>query len=137
MLDDGTYSVYSSLRGHTFTLPETLVVSGNTNQSYIGAPISISAPAQPNTCRMFIWARNPDGTLMTTLTGNSRITALPYKYSSSAYEGQEIAFTKHIDGYWYVDLVYGATAEIYIVALGVGLSTTVPAQATKDISELL
>lgn len=137
VLDDGTYSVYSSLRGYTFTLPETLVVSGNTNQSYIGTPISISAPAQPNTCRMFIWARNPDGTLMTTLSGNIRITALPYKYSASAYEGQEIAFTKHADGYWYVDVVYSATAEAYIAALGIRLSTIVPAQTTKDISELL
>jgi hypothetical protein len=137
MLDDGTYSVYSSLRGYTFTLPETLVVSGNTNQSYIGIPISVSTPAQPNTCRMFIWARNPDGTLMAALNGNIRIVTLPYKYSGSAYEGEEISFTKHNDGYWYADIVYSATVEIYISALGIRINTTVPAQTTKDISELL
>ncbi|MGR3310672.1 MAG: hypothetical protein ACUZ77_07840 [Candidatus Brocadiales bacterium] len=138
MLDDGTYSAYKEKLGsYSFTNPETLTVSGNTAQSYIGAPISVSAPVSPNTCRMFIWARNPDGTLMTALNGNIRIVTLPYKYSGSAYEGEEISFTKHADGYWYVDVVYSATVEIYISALGIRINTTVPAQTTKDISELL
>lgn len=138
MLDDGTYSVdKQKLGSYSFTNPETLVVSGNTNQSYIGTPISVSAPAQPDTCRMFIWARNPDGTLMATLTGNIKITALPYEYVSAFYKGEEINFTKHNDGYWYADIVYSATVEIYISALGIRINTTVPAQTTKDISELL
>ena len=138
MLDNGTYSVYKQKLGsHSFTNPETLVVSGNTNQSYIGTPISMSAPAQPNTSRMFIWARNPDGTLMTALTGNIKIAALPYKYSGAAHKGDEISFTKHADGYWYVDVVYGATVDIYIPALGIKVNTTVPSQTTKDIGGLL
>jgi hypothetical protein len=86
---------------------------------------------------MFIWARNADGTLMTTLNGNIRVVTLPYKYSGSAYEGEEASFTKHNDGYWYADIVYGATVEIYVSVLGIRISTTVPSQTTKDISELL
>ena len=105
--------------------------------NFIVNPVNVSAPAQPNTCRMFIWARNPDGTLMTTLTGNIRITALPYKYSGAAHKGDEISFIKHADGYWYVDVIYGATVGIYIPVLGINISVTVPLQATKDISELI
>lgn len=105
--------------------------------SYIVNPVSVAAPAQPNTCRMFIWTRNPDGTLMTSLTGNIRITALPYKYSGAAHKGDEISFTKHADGYWYVDVVYGATVTIYIPVLGISTSQTVPSQTTKDIGDWL
>lgn len=139
MLNDGTYSVYKQKLGsYSFTNPETLIVSGNTNQTYIGTPISVSAPAQPNTCRMFIWARNPDGTLMTSLTGNIKIVALPYKYSGAAHKGDEISFTKHNDGYWYADIVYGATVNIYVPACGINLSSkTVPSQTTKDIGDWL
>lgn len=138
LLDNGTYKVYNTKLGsYSFTNPQTLVVSGNTNASHIGTPISVSAPAQPNTCRLFIWARNPDGTLMTALTGNIRITALPYKYSGAAHKGDEINFTKHNDGYWYVDVVYGATGAIYIPALGINTSQTVPSQTTKDIGDYL
>lgn len=110
----------------------------NTNPvNYIINPVDVTAPAQPNTCRMFIWARNPDGTLMTSLTGNIKITALPYKYSGAAHKGDEISFTKHADGYWYVDTVYGATVSIYIPALGINTSQTVPSQTTKDIGDWL
>lgn len=137
-LNNGTYSVFKSKLGsYSFTNPQTLVISGNTSVSFIGTPINVSAPTQPNTCRMFIWARNLDGTLMATLTGNIRITALPYKFSGAAHKGDEINFTKHLDGFWYVDVVYGATGAIYIPVLGINISATVPVQPTKDISELI
>jgi len=136
-LDDATYKVYNTKLGsYSFTNPQTLVVSGTTNQSYIGTPISVSAPAQANTCRMFMWAKNPDTTLMTTLSGNITIVDLPYEYSGAFYKNSTIDFTKHDDGYWYVDVVYGATIIIDIVSLGIKIQTIVPSQATKDIGEL-
>ena len=136
-LDNGTYKVYNSKLGsYSFVNPQTLVVSGTTNQSYIGTPISVSAPAQANTCRMFIWAKNPDTTLMTTLVGDVTIIALPYEYSGAFYKNTTISFIKHNDGYWYVDIVYGATIIIDIVSLGIKIKTVVPSQTTKDISEL-
>ncbi|MFQ5834308.1 MAG: carboxypeptidase-like regulatory domain-containing protein [bacterium] len=138
MLDNGTYSVdKQKLGSYSFTNPETLVVSGNTNQSYIGTPISVSAPAQPNTCRMFIWARNLDGTLMTTLTGNVTIIKLPYTTSGAAYQKDDTIFILHADGYFYVDVVYGATISIYIPVLGVDTTLVVPSQTTYDLDTLI
>lgn len=138
MLNNGTYSVYKQKLGSdSFTNPETLTVVGNTSASYIGTPISVSASTQPNTSRMFIWARNPDGTLMTTLVGNVRITALPYKFSGAAHKGDEISFIKHADGYWYVDVVYGATIIIYIPAIGINITVIAPSLPTKDISDFI
>ena len=135
-LDDGTYKVYNTKLGsYSFTNPQTLVVDGVESVSYIGTPLSVSAPAQPNTCRLFIWLKNPDATLMTTLVGNIKIVALPYKYSGTYFKGDEINFTKHADGYWYVDVVYGAIIVISIPAVGlIQAKHTVPSQATKDIS---
>lgn len=119
-------------------LPKYAYLEINTSPvNFIVNPVNVSVPAQPNTCRIFIWARNPDGTLMTTLTGNVRITALPYKYSGAAHKGDEISFIKHADGYWYVDVVYGATITIYIPVLGINISALVPSQPTKDISEFI
>jgi hypothetical protein len=139
MISDGTYNVHKTKLGsYSFINPETLTVSGNTAQSYIGTPISVSAPATPNTSRLFIWVRNPDSTLVVAgLIGHAQITTLPFKASGSAFEDDRPAFVVHADGYWYVDVVYGATIEIYIPTLNLRLSTTVLAQTTFDIETLI
>lgn len=138
MLDNGTYKIHKQKQGsHSFTNPETLTVNGVTTSSYIGTPIIVSGSSVPDTCRMYIWARSGSGALLTSLTGNIRIVTTPYEYSSTFYKGEEVSFTKHADGYWYVDVVYGASINIYIPVLGINVNTTSPSQSTVDISTLL
>lgn len=135
LLDNGTYTIYKQKLGsYSFTNPETLVVSGNTNASYIGTPISVSAPTQANTCRIFIWAKNPNETLMTSLEGTAKVVVLPFKYNGSLYRGASIAFQKHNDGYWYIDIVYGVTVDIHIREIDFEKRNyTVPSVPTQDL----
>lgn len=143
MLNDGTYSVYKQKLGsYSFTNPETLTVSGNTSASYIGTPISVSAPASPDICKLYIYAYNTDGTVISSgLIGSIRIKTPPYSVSTLNYEGEEIALQYDVAGLcWYANMPKGATVIVNIFAFGYqgkeAVVPNVPTQLIKDLTWL-
>ncbi len=115
-LNDGTYKVRPRKQGYTFTVPETLTVSGNTSQTYYGNTIDIGAPLAANACRVYEYCFMPDDqTPMATVKAKAKIVGLPYDYNGKYHSGQEIDGTYNaVTGVVYWDLVWGSRVEFFI-----------------------
>ncbi len=61
-LDDGSYDVILRKQLVSFTVPESLTVSGDGTHSYTGTIITPSAPTQPDTCVVFGYVIDDGGT---------------------------------------------------------------------------
>jgi hypothetical protein len=134
-LDDGTYTVHIQKPGsYTFDI-ETLVVSGNTSDTYIGTPLSVSAPASPDMCKLFISAYTSGGNVITSgLEGTVKLNT-PFKVGGISYGRSEQVF-QYESEYWFVVVPKTAIVDIVIGTLGKRLNNvTVPNEDIYDIDE--
>lgn len=137
-LDNGTYKVRLYKAGYSFTVPETIVVSGNGTFILDGVVVEIGVPLSANTCRVYEWCFGPDdSTPLATVTAEAKIVALPYDYNTKLHAGSVI--TKVYDantGKLYWDIVYGASVQFTINELGVDDTKTIPALTSKRLTEI-
>ena len=117
--NDGTYKVRMAKVGYTFTVPETLTVSGNTVISYIGATlIEPAAPPAAGAIRVFDFCFMPDGvTPMATVDvkASMNIHELPYDYNGRLHSGKTVAGTYNAStGRVYWDIAPGALCSFFI-----------------------
>ena len=103
---DATYKVRCSLAGWTYTLPETLTVSGDTADEYYGTEFTPGTPS-PGTVRIYSWEFESDGaTAVPSVAVNAwpSVKGAHHDDGGIAYDGYKAAATTDAAGYWYLDL---------------------------------
>ena len=112
-LDDGEYAVRIFYPGYSFTSPETLTVSGDTNQTFSGAGFSLTPPESADACLVYEYCFEADDvTPLASVEATAKIVELPYDYGGKLHAGTETAGTYNNETglvYWY--LVKGATID--------------------------
>lgn len=140
-LDNGTYKIRMRKVGYNFTIPETLVVSGNTNKIYYGDVIAIGEPAIASSCRVYEYLYNandvtiPDSSV---IVAKAYIKTLPYDYNGKLHIGSEVSgIYDNTTGLVYWDLVWGAKVQFTINNFFSGVMTKIiPSQSTVRLSEI-
>lgn len=137
-LDDGTYKVRLKKSGYSFDTPETLVVSGDTADTFDGTLIDIGEPSVAGVCRVYDYAFKPDDSdPLATCSGTATIVKLPYDYSDKLYAGSTVDGTYDEEtGLIYWDLVWGARVNFIIPALGVDVERIIPEETTIRLISL-
>lgn len=158
----GTYYVIISDYGqHTWTVPETLTVAGDTtSDTYTGTTFSPDDPSTPNVCVLYGWLKNPDGSGKSgqTVTATLRPDDYPAAYDSDSdgtvdrginYAKTGGSDTTDSNGYWSIELTYSAlvlriadsstTATKYRITIseaGVEHDVTIPSAASARLDSL-
>ncbi len=138
-LDDGIYKLVCSKSQVSFTIPETLTVSGTTALTVDGNVLTIATPTDSTVCRVFDHAYNAAGSQpLSSLTAYATITTLPMSASSKLHSGVKVKATySPADGLFYWDLVQGAVVDFKCEALGIqGYTRTVPSSSTARLSSI-
>lgn len=139
--DDGSYKVRLSKAQTTFTVPETLTVSGTTTQTYNGTPLTIASGAGAGECELSIFASSQRPTIaLASLAGTAQIVSLPSEISGVFYPGKKIngtydAANKRI--FWI--LPQSSSVQFVVNDLGIGGAggqKAIPATATADYKDL-
>jgi hypothetical protein len=116
--DDGTYKIILSKAGVNFTVPETLVVSGNTSATYSGTVIPLPAPAGPDSVIIYEDLTLADDATFPSATGliaTATIIELPYDFGSKIHSGAIVNGTYDENtGRVTWDLVKGAKCRFMI-----------------------
>ncbi|KKL04504.1 hypothetical protein LCGC14_2615390, partial [marine sediment metagenome] len=142
-----TYTVVIVKFGWTFNT-ETIVISSSDaspkTAEFYGTQVSVGTPSA-SYCRIYGWLREvEEGTAIQNQRLVPRVLAQPFADSDGVYYDDENSqVTPDSNGYWYLDLIYGATVRIFSTRVTDGTSTgavdrtvLVPAQATAQLSTL-
>ena len=126
VLDPGTYSLRIFKSSYTFTVPITLVVTGDTTVTYIGSTVVvIMPPSAPNLCVIYGTIRNAGGIPV----ANARVHAysvLPQTVGN-VQEGDPIACTvTDANGEFQLELERTAQVNFTIETTGLDVIRTVP-----------
>lgn len=162
-LDDGTYRAICSNYGkHTFTVPETLTVSGDTSDTYVGTSFEGSAPTVDNVCVVKGYLYKMDGSADTsqTVSATLRRSDYPAGYdtdgdgdidttdtSKVVYTKTAISTTTNAQGYFELELTYSSrvlhlpdfAATQYAITIGqagVAHDLTVPDATSATLNTL-
>jgi hypothetical protein len=140
-LNDLTYKLLLNKSGYTFTVPETLVVSGTTSKILYGDEIVIGTPGTAKTCRVYEYLFNQDdATKPTTVIATAQIRDLPYDYNGRIHKGDKVPGTYNSStGVIYWDLVWGArvTFVIQVFDKQTGSTGTVPLLPQERLKNIL
>lgn len=136
-LDDDTYNVRLRKARTSFTVPETLVVSGDTATTYNGTVITPSVPI-PGGQTLYAY--------LYTLAGGggegdilrARIYQIPQDVSGAVIDSQVLSDTADVNGYAELTLTQGAVARITAETAAGDVffdrRITVTTDATKDLT---
>jgi hypothetical protein len=135
--DPGTYKLRIQKAGWTFTVPETLVVTGDDTATLYGTPLVVSAPDDPDVCRVYDYlALADDETYPATVDASATITKLPHDWSGKLHSGDEVEPVYDSNtGLIYWDLVQGAQVKFDIKDF-IKVTKVVPQLTTKRLAEL-
>lgn len=138
-LNDGTYKVILRKFGYTFTVPETLTVSGTTSDTYSGSANDVGTPTDVDACRVYEYCfLADDETPMTSVNEKLRIMSLPYDYDGKLHSGDDITGVySSVTGLLYWDIVVGAIVRVKIKDLGIDDIITIPDLTNVRLSTLL
>ena len=106
-LDNGTYYIYlSKLGSYTFTIPETLVVSGNTSDEYYGTPFSPGSPSSLTLCRVYGWILDSQGQALESVTILAKMIGSGiWADGGQQVDENEVSTTTDASGYWELDMI--------------------------------
>lgn len=133
-LDPGVYLLRMFKSGYSFTVPETLTVSGPTTQTYIGTTVIIIVPpSDPDFCAIYGTVRNAAGKPIP----NARVTA--YAATPQVIQGTqqhtELACTlTDGDGFFRMELERLVVVNFAIEDTGLDVERTVPDAPTQDLA---
>lgn len=136
-LDDGTYKIIFRKAGVVFTVPDTLVVTADATPPFYGTPLVISAPADPNACRIIEYLADPAGdTYPASVTATAEIVALPYNADGKLHAGTNITEVYDSDtGLIYWDVVQGATVRFNVTDF-ISTKKVIPALTTVRLNAI-
>jgi len=103
-LDNATYKVRMFKPGWQFNVPESLVVSGNTNQTYYAEVFSPGSPPSADLCRVYGWIKDLKGEPIVGATVEAKISSSPLRYQTVLISPYYKTTSTDSDGYWYLDL---------------------------------
>lgn len=108
-LDPGTYTIHTARTGYTFAgQPFTLVVTGTTDQTYIGAVMSPSPPSGPDLCRVQGYVFDSGGNPLEDIKVRAEIEGdwnfITLDNSSQLLERLQSGLSD-ATGFWFIDLV--------------------------------
>jgi len=141
-LDDATYKVRVSKAAAIISSVETAVVAASGTKNLTVTPTTINNPADPDLCRLYLFPitlGNADITdLATSLTisGRDALTKVNGEFVKNAEMTFTYDSTTTPDSY-YFDAVQGALVHITCIPLGIDHDVTVPAEAVKDLNDLI
>jgi hypothetical protein len=137
-LNDGSYKVRLIKNLVTFNATEDLTVAGDGSQTYTGTVLTITAPVEPNTCRVYDYAFNQAGSNpVQSIDATASIVELPFNLGGGYHIGDKITPTYTTsDGLFYWDLPYGAVVSFRVPDFGIQGQSIIPAVATKELNEL-
>ena len=137
-LNDGTYKVRLQKVGVSFTVPETLTVSGDTTGTYSGTVVSIGAPVDSDVCRVYEYCFDQDGaTPLASVSAKASIKKYPYDYDTKLHAIEAVDGTYNATtGLVYWDIVRESTVLFVIKELGVNERKVIPDAATGRLSDL-
>ena len=103
-LDNAIYKVRLFKPGWQFTVPESVVVSGNTSKTFYGSIFNPGSPPSPSLCRVYGWVNNLSGVGDSGMIIAARIKTAPLRYQTAIISPYEKRDTTNSQGYWYLDL---------------------------------
>jgi hypothetical protein len=144
LLDDGTYKVrLRKLGAYTFSNPETLVVSGTTQDTYQGTIISPSAPPSADTCVLSGTTRDAQEQPTPVEVIAELVEARNFTDGGAqVIKGPVSVWSRDSDGYWEMVLTrsssYRDASVVYSIRVGgvVMGEYLIPDQANVDLSAL-
>jgi hypothetical protein len=135
--DDNTYKVKLKKAGYTFNALETLVVSGNTAETYSGTTDTIAPPISGDVCRIYENCKTQAEIFPTNVVGTAEIINLPFDANTALHVGDVVSGTyDDTTGVIYWDITRGATVQVLIESIGVSSNLVVPDQATARITDI-
>jgi hypothetical protein len=138
-LDNGTYKLRCRKASYSFTIPEIVIVAGDTSATITSTGASPTPPTGPSTCRVYDYFFMPDGiTPMSEQPQDAvRIVSLPADYGGELHTGTVTRGTYDpLSGLLYWDLVQGCKVEFFISDFGKRVTKTIPALATARLTDL-
>lgn len=132
-LNDATYSVRLAKAGYTFTVPETLVVSGTTTDTYTAAAWAPTAPSGPDLCVVFGWLTYATSTAIVGAVVEA-FAVVPTTAGGYQLVENPVSDTTDATGYFELELLQGASVKIVCAEAGLDTSLTVPAASSQNIT---
>jgi hypothetical protein len=104
-LDNAIYKVRMFKPGWQFTIPESVVVSGNTADTFFASVFNPGSPPSANLCRVYNWVyRAVGGQADSGAIIQMRIKTVPLKYGNSIINGYARRDTADVNGYFSLDV---------------------------------
>jgi hypothetical protein len=135
-IDDGTYKVRLALSGYSFTVPETLTVSGTTTDTYSGTSlISIPSPSAPDLCVIFARSlRDAGGNVIASQAVTATaIVEPPQAVDPDQLGNTAVSTTTDVNGNFDLELIRTSKVRFVIVAAGINAVYSVPDAAQQDV----
>ena len=135
--DAGDYIIRLVKSGYSQTTAEALTISAAGTSNFVMTAFVITAPSNPELCRVYGFFLNPDGTIITGLTGNALV--LTYQEDNTVYAGTEVGTyvtTGTYAGMMYFDLARGASATVTLDMINYSKAFTVPELDTEELKDL-
>jgi hypothetical protein len=135
--DAGDYIIRLVKSGYSQTTAEALTISAAGTSNFVMTAFVITAPSNPELCRVYGFFLNPDGTIITGLTGNALV--LTYEEDNTVYAGTEVGTyitTGTYAGMMYFDIARGASATVTLDMINYSKAFTVPELDTEELENL-
>jgi hypothetical protein len=135
--DAGDYIIRLVKSGYSQTTAEALTISAAGTSNFVMTAFVITAPSNPELCRVYGFFLNPDGTIITGLTGNALV--LTYQEDNTVYAGTEVGTyvtTGTYAGMMYFDLARGASATVTLDMINYSKAFTVPELDKEELKDL-
>lgn len=139
-LDAGIYAMRYHKAGVTFSVTDTITITGDATVTRYGTPVAIPVPSSGSACTLYDFCYDQSsGSPMASVTATARITALPYNYDGKLHTGASVTGTySAVTGLLYWDIAQGATVLVTIEEVGVIRERVIiPAQGSVRLGTLL
>lgn len=143
-LDNDTLLVRMYKPGWIFDVPETLVVSGNTDTIYYADPFDPGSPPSADLCRVYGWIKDIQNLPLSGAKIEAGIKIVPLKYQGVIISPYFRSTSTDSEGYWYLDLypnsnLYPDNTEYEFLIYStkgtiLRLKTSVPDQSSWELS---
>lgn len=133
-LNDATYAVRLRKAGYTFTVPETLVVSGVTADQYAGTAYVLPIPTSPNACIMYGDIIIPGGGPSADIEVKARII-LPSAIAAGRFDNTVLTTTTDAMGRYSFEIAHLADAEITCADTEFRKRGIVPELESQDVED--
>ncbi len=142
-LDNGIYKLRMYKSGWIFTVPESIIVSGNVADTFYASIFNPGNPPSANLCRVYGWIKDLKGQPLAGAVVEAKIGTIPLRYQTVLISPYYKTTSTDSDGYWYLDLYPNSiltpsnTQYDFSIYIPYGtilrIKTTVPEQSSWEL----